>query len=408
MKVLFIQPTCDRNGHYGLNTIKLCQALGSIGHEVTLCTNRANLSLYLSKPPLFEIIEVRQRRLSFEPYDRSANRWPLYCTYGYFRHSYAVFSESLRLATARRFDIVHATGTEFMTAALLLKIFSTRIPPVVMEINAANFSFSTYDGTMVRKAYKVVQREIFKKTLGCEIKGIGLIGQWQEKRLRQQLKLPDSMQVAVIPDGGEPPDQPMDKVAARRKLGISVRSGAVLLFFGTIRRDKGIEHLFEAVARLPNEELSLLIVGNPQEYTAEAIWDLIERWDIKAKVTTRLGYVPEPDIAGYFYACDALVLPYNKLYTGGSGPLMKGACMHRRPSIVSDVSEMGRLVKEYGIGILAKPEDSVDLANKIRQFVHLPQADKEAMGGRAQKLAHNHTWEKMAKAYTELYERICF
>ena len=83
---------------------------------------------------------------------------------------------------------------------------------------------------------------------------------------------------------------------------------------------------------------------------------------------------------------------------------MKGACMHRRPSIVSDVSEMGRLVKEYGIGLTAQPEDSQDLANKIKDFLRLPQDDKEKMAGRALKLAQSHTWEKMAKAYTELYQ----
>jgi glycosyltransferase involved in cell wall biosynthesis len=373
---------------------------------VTLCTNRANPDLYLRQPLLFKIIEVKQRTLSFEPYDKRANQWPLYSTYGYFRHSYRVFSESLRLATAKRFDVVHATGTEFLTAALLLKKYSTKIPPVVMEVNAANFSFSTYDGTIARKAYKVLQREIFKTTLGSEIKGIGLIGKWQEERLRQQLVLSDSVHVAVIPDGGEEPGQPMDISVARKQVGIPEESGPVLLFFGTIRRDKGLEYLIEAVARLPNERFSLLIAGNPQEYTADAITDLIERWNVKEKVITRLGYVPESDIPGYFYACDALVLPYRSIYTGGSGPLMKGACMHRRPSIVSAVSEMGRLVKECGIGLIAQPEDSEDLANKIRDFLRLPQDDKEKMAGRAQKLAQSHTWEKMAKAYTELYQKV--
>ncbi len=406
MKILFIQPTCDRNGHYGLNTIKLCQALGSIGHEVTLCTNRANPDLYLHQALLFKIIEVKQRRLSFEPYDKRANQWPLYCTYGYFKHSYGVFSEALKLATVKRFDVVHATGTEFLTASLLLKKYSTKIPPVVMEINAANFSFSTYDGTMPRKAYKVLQREIFKTTLGNEIKAIGLLGKWQEERLRQQLGLSDSVHVAVIPDGGEEPEQPMNISVARNQVGIPEEAGPVLLFFGTIRRDKGIEYLLEAVARLPNERFFVVIAGNPQEYTADAITYLIERWNVKEKVTTRFGYVHESDIPSYFYACDALVLPYRHIYTGGSGPLMKGACMHRRPSIVSDVSEMGRLVKEHGIGLIARPEDSEDLANKIKDFLHLPQEDKEKMAGRALKLAQSHTWEKMAKAYTELYQKV--
>jgi glycosyltransferase involved in cell wall biosynthesis len=406
MKVLFIQPTCDRNGHYGLNTIKLCQELGNIGHEVTLCTNRAYPERYLHQKPLFKIIEVKQRRLNFEPYDKRSNQRPLYYMYGYFSHSYGVLSEALKLARTSQFDVIHATAIEFLTAALLLRKFSGKIPPVVMEVYAANFSFDSYDGTILRRAYKVLQREIFKTTLGREIKAIGLLGKWQEERLRRQLGLSEAVHVGVIPDGGEQPEQPIDRIVARKQIAIPEKAGPILLFFGTIRRDKGIEYLLEAIGRLSNEQFSLVITGNPQEYTSDDITRLIERWNVRDKVIARLAYVAEQDIANYFYACDALVLPYRRIYTGGSGPLMKGACMHRRPSIVSDVSEMGRLVKEYGIGLTARPEDAQDLADKIRTFLHLAREQKEEMADRALRLAQNHTWDKMAKAYTELYQKV--
>ncbi|HQV10602.1 MAG TPA: glycosyltransferase family 4 protein [Nitrospira sp.] len=408
MRILFIQPTCDRNGHYGLNTIKLCQALGRLGHDVTLCTNRAYPERYLHQPKLFKIVEVKQGSLNFEPFDRKANQYPLYYMYGHFRNSYEVFRGALQLAVGAQFDVIHATGIEFMTAALLLKKYSGCIPPVVMEVYAANFSFATYPGSIVRRSYKVVQREMFKTTLGKEIKAITVLGEWHRWKLREQFNLPNTVEVAVIPDGGEEPDQPVGSREARNKIGIGIESMAepVLLFFGTIRRDKGIECLLEAAARLKNERFSLLIAGNPQEYTAAEITSLITRWNLDSKVVVRLGYVPDHEIPYYFYSCDALVLPYASIYTGGSGPLMKGACMHRRPSIVSDVSEMGRLAKEYGIGLVARPEDPADLADKIKDFIHMEKEKKRQMADRALALAKSHTWDKMASAYTDVYRKV--
>jgi hypothetical protein len=35
LRILYVQPACDRKGHYGLSTIKLCQALAKLGHSVT-------------------------------------------------------------------------------------------------------------------------------------------------------------------------------------------------------------------------------------------------------------------------------------------------------------------------------------------------------------------------------------
>jgi len=406
MRVLFIQPTSDRNGHYGLNTIKLCQALGEVGHEVTLCTNKAYPEKYLSRPQSFKIVEIQNGNLNFEQYDRQANRYPLYYMYGHFSTSFKVFRAGLQLATEGAFDVIHATGIEFMMAALLLKWYSSRIPPVVMEVYAANFSFATYAGTIVHKAYKVLQREVFKTTLGKEIKGISVLGRWHEGHLRRQLKLSDSTHVAVIPDGGEEPEHPIDGKVARNQIGIDRLARPIFLFFGTIRRDKGIECVLEAAGRLAGEQFSLLIAGNPQEYTAEEVRHLIEKFGVKDKVLARLSYVPDHEIPYYFYACDALVLPYRKFYTGGSGSLMKGACMHQRPSIVFDVSEMGRLVKEYAIGLVARPEDSTHLAEKMREFICLQDNERQEMANKALALARNHTWAKMAKAYTDLYRKV--
>ena len=46
MRVLVVQPTGDKRGHYGLYTTKLAQALAKSGHDVTVCTNALEPSPY--------------------------------------------------------------------------------------------------------------------------------------------------------------------------------------------------------------------------------------------------------------------------------------------------------------------------------------------------------------------------
>src|SRR5947209_19752601 len=45
---------------------------------------------------------------------------------------------------------------------------------------------------------------------------------------------------------------------------------------------------------------------------------------------SRSGYISDDEMPLYYYASDAVVFPYASFYTGGSGPLMKGACTYGR------------------------------------------------------------------------------
>ncbi len=66
MNLLIIQPTGDRFGHFGIYTAKLAQQLANRGHQVTVCTNRLEVSKYLTEAPKFRLIEIEGGRLGFE------------------------------------------------------------------------------------------------------------------------------------------------------------------------------------------------------------------------------------------------------------------------------------------------------------------------------------------------------
>ncbi len=400
-------------GHYGIFTAKLSQALGKLGHAVTVCTNRFSPELYLSEPPLFAVETVAAGRLAFGRFDDAMSRRPLYYYWGYYRNSYRITAAALALCRDREFDVIYMTDVEFLVAALLLKVGPARLlparprrlPPVVMEVNAANFSFSDYPGSVLKKVYKVVQREVFRTTLGREIAACAVLGDWHQERLRAQLRIPPGFPVEVIPEGGDAVEAPPPRSAARRQLGIDF-AGPVFLSFGLLRKDKGIETFLDAAARLGEVEFRIVIAGFPMEYSESEVADLVRRSSLAEKVILRLGYVAAGDVPVYFGAADALVLPYARSYRGGSGPLTKGACAYGRPVIATDVSGMGRFVDRHAIGLACPAESPQALAARMREFLSMPAARVREMGERARALGRANSWDAMAERFSNLFDRL--
>jgi len=405
MRILVVQPTGDRMGHYSIYTVKLCQALGKLGHSVTLCTNRVYPERHISEPLAFTIHEVAGGRLSFDQYERQLSGFQPYYWWGHFRTSFRVASDAMRLCRSQRFDTVYMTDVEFLMASVVVRRHRATVPPVVIEVSAANFTFDAYPGSWPKKIYKTFQREVFRRTLGREIRAISILGEWHRERLKRQLRLPNDFTVSVIPDGGGDAHSPVDRFEAREKLGIAHR-GPVLLFFGMLRRDKGIEGLIDAASRVPSADWRILIAGFPMDYTVDEINALVAKHGVRDKVILRSGYISDDEMPLYYYASDAVVFPYASFYTGGSGPLMKGACTYGRPVIASDVSELGRLVRESDLGLLAKPDDSASLAACIHDFLAMPEDSRLQMGERALALARANSWDVMAERFSELFRAL--
>jgi glycosyltransferase involved in cell wall biosynthesis len=389
-------------GHYGVYTVKLCQALGKLGHLVTLCTNRVYPERHINEPLAFTIHEVAGGRLAFAQYERHITGFTPYYWWGHFKTSFRVAWDAMRLCKSQHFDAMYFTDVEFLMASMVVRRHRDIVPPAVIEVSAANFTYDTYPGSWPKKMYKALQREVFRRTLGREFRAISILGEWHRERLKRQLRLPDDFTVAVIPDGGGDADHPVERGDARQKLSIA-HDGPLLLFFGMLRRDKGIEDLIEAVSRVPGDDWRILIAGFPMDYTADEIQALVTKHGVRDKVILRLDYIDDSEVALYYYASDAVVFPYPSLYTGGSGPLMKGACTYGRPIIASDVSELGRLVRESDLGFLSAPDDPASLAACIQDFLMLSDDGKLQMAKRALALGRANSWAAMAERYTQLF-----
>jgi glycosyltransferase involved in cell wall biosynthesis len=136
-----------------------------------------------------------------------------------------------------------------------------------------------------------------------------------------------------------------------------------LLFFGIVRRYKGLDVLLRALAEA-KPEVSLTVAGEIWE-GREDLLKLVAELGLSDRVTLSEGYVPASEIPATFAAADALVLPYR------SGTASQNALIALEfgiPVIATRAGGIADAVADGVNGILCTPEDVGDLARAIGEL----------------------------------------
>lgn len=129
-----------------------------------------------------------------------------------------------------------------------------------------------------------------------------------------------------------------------------------LLFFGTIRPYKGLENLVEAFDALAPDEvarLRLSIVGETWENWTAPL-RAAERSRYRDRITIVNRYVHDDEVASWFAAADAVVLPY--LRSSASGPLHI-AMSAGLPVVVTDTGGLRAAAGDYPGAVWVPPGD---------------------------------------------------
>jgi glycosyltransferase involved in cell wall biosynthesis len=133
-----------------------------------------------------------------------------------------------------------------------------------------------------------------------------------------------------------------------------------LLFFGIVRRYKGLDLLLRALAQA-TPPVSVTVAGE--------IWDgrddllrLISDLGLEDRVTLSEGYVPTSDVSAVFASADALVLPYRSATASQNALIAFGLGI---PVIATRVGAIADAVEDGVNGILCPPGDVAGLARAI-------------------------------------------
>lgn len=156
----------------------------------------------------------------------------------------------------------------------------------------------------------------------------------------------------------------LSKEVARKKLGIPLDT-PLMLFFGFIRKYKGLDILFEAVHILKDTPLSpmLLVAGEFYE-DSKPYMDQIVRLGIGGNVILRTEFIADSQVKYYMCAADVVVQPYRNATQSGVTPL---AYHFEVPMIVTNVGGLPSMVPDNKAGLIAEP-DPVSLSKKIIEY----------------------------------------
>lgn len=268
-------------------------------------------------------------------------------------HSYLVLAGAARLMGARVIIEFHEVLDTAESKLSLAQAYVGRIAPALVRLAQGFVVHSEYDRVLLEEHYGLGRRP-----------------------------------VALIPLG------PFNhyQLAAEQPERTAPSGCCNLLFFGTIRPYKGLEDLIAAFDAIPEELIGgywLTVVGETWEgWTLPA--DLIARSRYGDRITFVNRYVPDEDVAAFFAAADAVVLPYHR--SSASGPLHI-AMSYGLPVVLTRVGGLPEAAAGYEGATLVPPRDPIALQSALARVA----------GMRGTQFADPHSWARTAARYDTLF-----
>lgn len=180
---------------------------------------------------------------------------------------------------------------------------------------------------------------------------------------------------------------------ARRYLGIG-SDEKILLFFGFIRKYKGLDILLDAMKQLRDKPYKLLIAGEFYE-DRKQYDEQIESLGIRNQLILKTDFIPDSEVKYYLCAADVVVQPYRNATQSGVTPL---AYHFEVPMIVTNVGGLPSLVPDGKVGLVAEPEAGAIAQKTIEYFERGAASFMPFLTAEKKK----YSWQKMTEAIFEM------
>lgn len=209
--------------------------------------------------------------------------------------------------------------------------------------------------------------------------------------------------IYIVPNGSDVEKiEVMDNVVAKTHLGFANHK-YILTYIGHSHLPQFFKMMFSALEKTIEHKIDviLLIAGAvPIEYKA-SISDTI-----KSKVFF-LGRQPQENIPFILGASDILLLPMvANVEEESRWPIRFGDYLASGRAIVaSAVGEVRNVIEKEGCGLLARPDDPEDFAQKILSLLESREL-RQRFGQRARQVARTHSWQRIVSDLEKIYENL--
>jgi len=190
------------------------------------------------------------------------------------------------------------------------------------------------------------------------------------------------------------------KQAAKEKLKLS-NDYSYLLFFGLVRKYKGLDLMIKAMAEtaLKDLKIKLLVVGEfydePQEY-----YDLIEYLGLKERVEIHNEFIPTEQIKYYFSACELITQTYHTASQSGISQL---AYNFNKSILVTNVGGLSEIVLDRKTGYVVD-KSPASIAEAIADFYQNNRANGFSMA--VEKEKEKYSWKRFSEKTLEFAQSL--
>jgi len=367
-------------GHGGMNyyDFSLCESLHNGGASVTLYTCDETVS------PARADFGIRKH---FKGIFGKSNKYLRATKYlwGLLRSLSESRANGIRIA---HFHFFHTTYLEALSIRAA-KAFGMKVVVTAHDVE----SFSNGDGSgLPLKLYRQADRVIAHNRLS-------------KNELVRKASV-DEDKVRVIPHGHYVSYIAKIRSAeeARRALGLE-GEGPFLLFFGQIKKVKGLDVLLRALPKVVEAypSLQLVIAGKVWKDDFGIYDDLIASLNLGENVIKHIRYIADEEVDLYFQAADLVILPYKKIYQSG---VLLLTMSYGRPLLTSDIEGMKEIIRDEENGFLFREGDSDHLASRLAFILSNPSIMNEISANGYETIRRDHDWETIGRQTLSVYSEV--
>lgn len=165
----------------------------------------------------------------------------------------------------------------------------------------------------------------------------------------------------------------------------------VILFVGNLQPFKGLDILIDALSKIEDKRVILLIVGGG--YGEVGFKKQVKAKGLEGRVIFVGPKSPKMGLPDYYNLSDFLVLP--STHSESFGLVVLEAMASGKPAIVSSLPGPSQLVQDGKDGLIAKVGDPEELKNKIEYLAHRKKTCVRMGEAGRQKVLQNFSWGKI-------------
>jgi glycosyltransferase involved in cell wall biosynthesis len=373
--IFIVEPKAHLAGHYTAELQNFCSSLSGFAKEIMILTP-FGFKESLEFPGNCSVINLLKCE---KPVSGNKKKD--------FTFQKKFYSEVRKFINRKTPDIIHIWGI-ISTLPLFINLFSLRQKIIltlkdVERVRTGNFILTRLQRYFANLILKSISSFVLvhTETLADEAKSIGI----------------DNKKIKVIGLGITNQTCLESKAELRKKIGLD-SSKKIILFFGVLRPDKGIENAIEIAGHL-DVDTKLLIAG--ENWLSNDLRDIIEKKQLTEKIIIEDKYIAESEVGNYFCASDYVLIAHDKSFKGLSGVLLQ-ALQFGIPVIALSPSETSKFVNKNAIGL----EIQFDHLPEIYNVINKLDAQKNILIENIKNIRQKYFWDKVIHEYVDLYSKI--